>query len=83
MNENRPGTVNVWTARFVFIIGCVFCVEALVLRNKNQKWKGEEREREREREREKERKKERDDTFKNKGGGVKAVLNDFFAQEGK
>ena len=54
---------------------CVFCVEALALRNKKEKmkWRGEERERERERE----------ETSKKKKGGVKASLNDFFALEGR
>ena len=61
-------TGNIWKARFVFFIGCVFCVEALALRNKKEVGG----------------RREREDTFKKKKkeGGVKASLNDFFAQEG-
>ena len=38
--------VNIWTARFVFIIVCVFCVEALALSNKKEVEGRRERERE-------------------------------------
>ena len=41
--------VNIWTARFVFIIGCVFCVEALALRNKKEVEGRRDRQRDRER----------------------------------
>ena len=60
--------VNIWTARFVFIIGCVFCVEALAL-SKKKVVEGR-RDREREKILQKKKKKKR---------GVKASLNDFFA----
>ena len=64
VNENRPGTVNI-----VFTVGCVFCVEALALRNKKEVEGRRDRER------------ERRYFQKKRGGGVKASLNDFFAPE--
>ena len=65
--------VNILTARFVFIIVCVFCVEALALSNKKEVEGRREREREREREKILPKKKKK----KEKKGS-----KDFFAQEG-
>ena len=52
MNENRPGTINI--CLYLFIFGCVCCVEALALRNKKEV--------------EGRRDREREDTSKKKGG---------------
>ena len=58
---------------------CVFCVEALALRNKKKNEVEGRRERERERERRNFQKKKK----KKKRGEVKPSLNDFFALEGR
>ena len=60
------------TGKYLYVL----CVEALALRNKKEKkkkWRGEEKDREREKILQKTK----------EGGGLKASLNYFFAQEGR